>query len=508
MNPKLKEKTMESLSAVLPITGIVLFCSIFLVPMDLNVFVLFVVGAILLVFGMGFFQLGAEISMTPIGEGIGIQISKTQKSWLVVLITFIMGAIITVSEPDLQVLAGQVPSIKSIVLILAVAAGVGLFLALSIIRIRYKMSLSLLLIILYGVVIVLSFFVPKNFLAVAFDSGGVTTGPMTVPFIMSLGVGLASLRSDKNSASDSFGLVALSSVGPIIAVLILGCFFTPKEAVIEEKDYSYVSTTRDAVKVFVEELPLYIKEVLISLAPIVAVFIIFQLLTRRYQRVQLTRIGFGLTYTFIGLILFLCGVSVGFSPLGERLGTVLAVSEFKWCLVPLGMLIGFFIVKAEPAIQVLNHQVANVTDGAISVKAMNWSMSLGVAVSVGLAMLRVLTGLPIQWIVIPGYVIALVLSRFVPKMFVGIAFDSGGVASGPMTATFLLPMSRGVCKAIGGNLMTDAFGMVALVAMTPLIAIQIMGVIYRIKTKKAEKVVAPVVEIPDDSDFVVDLGED
>lgn len=508
MNPKLKEKTMESLSAVLPITGIVLFCSIFLVPMDLNVFVLFVVGAILLVFGMGFFQLGAEISMTPIGEGIGIQISKTQKSWLVVLITFIMGAIITVSEPDLQVLAGQVPSIKSIVLILAVAAGVGLFLALSVIRIRYKMSLSLLLIILYGVVIVLSFFVPKNFLAVAFDSGGVTTGPMTVPFIMALGVGLASLRSDKNSASDSFGLVALSSVGPIIAVLILGCFFTPKEAVIEEKDYSYVSTTRDAVKVFVEELPEYIKEVLISLAPIVAVFIIFQLLTRRYQRVQLTRIGFGLTYTFIGLILFLCGVSVGFSPLGERLGTVLAVSEFKWCLVPLGMLIGFFIVKAEPAIQVLNHQVANVTDGAISVKAMNWSMSLGVAVSVGLAMLRVLTGLPIQWIVIPGYVIALVLSRFVPKMFVGIAFDSGGVASGPMTATFLLPMSRGVCKAIGGNLMTDAFGMVALVAMTPLIAIQIMGVIYRIKTKKAEKVVAPVVEIPDDSDFVVDLGED
>lgn len=508
MTPKLKEKTMESLSAVLPITGIVLFCSIFLVPMDLNVFVLFVVGAILLVFGMGFFQLGAEISMTPIGEGIGIQISKTQKSWLVVLITFIMGAIITVSEPDLQVLAGQVPSIKSIVLILAVAAGVGLFLALSIIRIRYKMSLSLLLIILYGVVIVLSFFVPKNFLAVAFDSGGVTTGPMTVPFIMSLGVGLASLRSDKNSASDSFGLVALSSVGPIIAVLILGCFFTPKEAVIEEKDYSYVSTTRDAVKVFVEELPEYIKEVLISLAPIVAVFTIFQLLTRRYQRVQLTRIGFGLTYTFIGLILFLCGVSVGFSPLGERLGTVLAVSEFKWCLVPLGMLIGFFIVKAEPAIQVLNHQVANVTDGAISVKAMNWSMSLGVAVSVGLAMLRVLTGLPIQWIVIPGYVIALVLSRFVPKMFVGIAFDSGGVASGPMTATFLLPMSRGVCKAIGGNLMTDAFGMVALVAMTPLIAIQIMGVIYRIKTKKAEKVVAPVVEIPDDSDFVVDLGED
>lgn len=509
LNPKLKEKTMESLSAVLPITGIVLFCSVFLVPIDLNIFVLFVVGAIMLIFGMGFFQLGAEISMTPIGEGIGVQISKTQKSWLVVLITFIMGAIITVSEPDLQVLAGQVPSIDpSIVLILAVAGGVGLFLALSVIRIRYKMSLSLLLMILYGVVIILSFFIPKDFLAVAFDSGGVTTGPMNVPFIMSMGVGLASLRSDKNSASDSFGLVALSSVGPIIAVLILGCFFNPTEAVVKDADFSYVETTRQAVAVFVEHLPEYIKEVAISLAPILVVFVIFQLLTRRYQRVQLMRISFGLFYTFIGLILFLCGVNVGFSPLGERLGRVLAESEFKWALVPLGMLIGFFIVKAEPAIQVLNHQVANVTDGAISVKAMNWSMSIGVAVSVGLAMLRVLTGISIQWIVIPGYIIALVLSRFVPKMFVGIAFDSGGVASGPMTATFLLPMSRGVCNAIGGNLMTDAFGMVALVAMTPLIAIQIMGIIYRVKTKKAEKVVAPVVEIPDDSDFVVDLGED
>ncbi len=508
MNPKLKEKTMESLSAVLPITGIVLFCSIFLVPMDLNVFVLFIVGAIMLIFGMGFFQLGAEISMTPIGEGIGIQISKTQKSWLVVLITFIMGAIITISEPDLQVLAGQVPSIPNMALILAVAIGVGIFLAVSVIRIRYRMSLSLLLMILYGIVIVVSFFVPKDFLAVAFDSGGVTTGPMTVPFIMALGVGLASLRSDKNSASDSFGLVALSSVGPIIAVLILGCFFKPTDAIVESTDFTSVTTTRQAIIVFAKELPHFAKEVAVSLAPIVAVFIVFQLLTRRYQRVQLTRISFGIAYTFIGLVLFLCGVNIGFSPVGESLGYDIASSQFKWLLVPLGMLIGFFLVKAEPAIQVLNHQVANVTDGAISVKAMNRSMSIGVAVSVGLAMLRVLTGISIQWIVIPGYVIALVLSRFVPKMFVGIAFDSGGVASGPMTATFLLPMSIGVCNAVGGNLMTDAFGMVALVAMTPLIAIQIMGVIYRIKTKKAEKVVAPVVEIPDDSDFVVDLGED
>ena len=508
MTPKLKEKTMESLSAVLPITGIVLVLSIFLVPMDLSIFVMFIVGAIMLIFGMGFFQLGAEISMTPIGEGVGVQISKTQKSWLVLLMTFIMGAIITISEPDLQVLANQVPSVPNMALILAVAVGVGIFLALSVIRIRYKISLSRMLIVLYGIVIIVSFFVPKDFLAVAFDSGGVTTGPMTVPFIMALGVGLASLRSDKHSASDSFGLFALSSIGPIIAVLILGCFFKPDEANFTVAQVEAVSTTRDVILVFAKQLPHYAKEVAVSLLPIVAVFVLFQLLTRRYQRVQLTRISFGLVYTYLGLVLFLCGVNVGFSPVGSSLGAELAASQFKWLLVPVGMLIGFFIVKAEPAIQVLNHQVANVTDGAISVKSMNWSMSIGVAVSVGLAMLRVLTGISIQWIIIPGYVIALVMSRFVPKMFVGIAFDSGGVASGPMTATFLLPLSIGVCDAIGGNVMTDAFGMVALVALTPLIAIQIMGIVYQIKTKKNEKTAVQAAVLPEDSDFVVDLEEE
>ncbi len=506
MNPKLKEKTLESLSAVLPITGIVLFISVFLVPMELGNFVLFLVGAIMLIFGMGFFQLGAEIAMTPLGEGIGVQISKSKKLWIVLLIGFLMGAIITISEPDLQVLAQQVPSIPNSVLILIVAVGVGIFLALAILRIRYKISLSGMLIVLYAALIGASFFIPKEFLAVAFDSGGVTTGPMTVPFIMALGVGLASLRGDKNSASDSFGLVALSSVGPILAVLILGCFYKPTEALYSLADVETVITTRDVVVVFAKGIPLYAKEVLISLLPIVAVFVLFQIITRRYQIRQVKRIAFGIIYTYIGLVLFLCGVNIGFAPIGSSLGKELASMSFKFVLIPLGMLIGYYIVKAEPAIQVLNHQVANVTDGAISVKMMNRCMSIGVAASVGLAMLRVLTGLPIQWIIIPGYVVALVLSRFVPKIFVGIAFDSGGVASGPMTSTFLLPLSIGVCQAIGGNLMVDAFGVVALVALTPLIAIQLMGLVYQIKTKKQHNV-EQIVALPDDSDIVVELEE-
>ncbi len=505
MNVKLKEKIRESLSAVLPITGIVLMLSIFVIPMELGSVVMFLTGALMLIVGMGFFQLGAEMAMTPLGEGVGVQISKMKKLLTVLLTGFLMGVIITVSEPDLQVLAGQVPSVPNMVLIMTVAVGVGLFLALAIVRIRYKISLSMLLIVCYLALILVSMFVPKEFLAVAFDSGGVTTGPMTVPFIMAMGVGLASVRSDKNAANDSFGLVALSSVGPILAVLILGCFFKPTEAAYTLTDVATVVTTQDVARVFAQGLPLYAREVLLSLVPILWVFLIFQWLTHRYHGLQIKRIIVGFGYTYIGLVLFLCGANVGFAPVGAYLGKELAGLSLRWILVPIGALIGYYIVKAEPAIQVLNHQVEAVTNGAISVKMMNRCMQIGVAASVGLAMLRVLTGISIQWFVIPGYIIALVLSRLVPDIFIGIAFDSGGVASGPMTSTFLLPLSIGVCEALGGNLMTDAFGVVALVALTPLIAIQLMGLVYKLKTAKRTQTVPAA--IADDCDMIVDLEE-
>lgn len=504
MNPKLHEKIRESLASVLPITGIVLLITILMVPMDLGAISLFLTGSALLIVGMGLFQLGAEMAMTPIGEGIGVQISKTKRTFLILLIGFVMGVIITVSEPDLQVLAEQVPAVPNLILILTVAVGVGLFLAVAILRIRYRVNLSVLLIGLYVFLLILSFFIPGDFLAVAFDSGGVTTGPMTVPFIMAMGVGLASVRSDKNASSDSFGLVALSSVGPILAVLILGLFYRPTQADYTLDQLPSVLTTKDVALEFLSNLAHYAEEVALSLLPIVLILILFQLMSHRYQKRQLQRIGVGLVYTYLGLVLFLCGANVGFAPVGSLLGEQLAKQSQPWLLVPLGMLIGYFIVKAEPAIQVLNTQVETVTDGAISVKTMNRSMSIGVSVSVGLSMLRTLAGIPILWILLPGYVIALVLSRFVPKIFVGIAFDSGGVASGPMTSTFLLPLSIGACLAGGGNLMAEAFGVVALVALTPLIAIQVMGLVYRIKVGK-EEVIANRAPISYDVDVIVDL---
>lgn len=296
---------------------------------------------------------------------------------------------------------------------------------------------------------------------------------------------MVSVRGDRNASSDSFGLVALSSIGPVLAVMILGCFFHPQQAAYATLEVADVVTTRDLLWEFLTSMPPYVKEVFVSLLPVAAVFAVFQLASHRYQQRQVKRILIGFAYTYIGLVLFLCGVNVGFAPVGSFLGKEIGAAGWRWLLMPIGMLIGYYIVKAEPAIQVLNHQVEGVTNGAVSAKAMNRCLSIGVSVSVGLAMLRVLTGLPIYWIAIPGYIIALVFSRFVPKMFVGIAFDSGGVASGPMTTTFLIPLSIGACEAVGGNIMTDAFGVVALVALTPLIAVQIMGIQYQLVRKRS-----------------------
>ena len=509
MAPNLKEKIMESLAAVLHITGIVLALSILIVPLTTGAVMMFFVGAVLLIVGMGMFQLGAEMAMTPLGESIGAKISKSKKLITIAAIAFALGTLITIAEPDLQVLAEQIPSIPNNVIIWTVALGVGIFLAVAVIRIVKGFDLSILLMILYGILLVLSFFVPKDFLSVAFDSGGVTTGPITVPFIMAVGVGLSSIRSDKNASSDSFGLVSLASVGPILAVVVLGFFYDTGDGAYSTSAVKEVETMQDVVKAFFNELPHYYLEVGLSLLPIVGVFVLFQFIGHKSPRRVIIRSLIGFLYTYKGLVFFLCGVNVGFAPVGTMLGAGLGASDYKWLLIPIGMLIGYFIVKAEPAIQILNAQVQSVTNGAISAKSMNRCLSIGVAVSVGLAMLRVITGLSIQAIIIPGYLIALVMSKIVPKIFVGIAFDSGGVASGPMTSTFLLPLCIGACESLGNNVMMDAFGVIALVALTPLIAIQLMGVSYKIKLMKLRNTVEPVNLVPEiGDDDIVEIQED
>ena len=483
----LLEKLKESLGAVLPIIGIVLVLCFSIAPIPNSVLMTFVVGAVLLIIGMMFFTLGAEMAMTPMGERIGTKLTNTRKISVVIVLCFILGFIITISEPDLQVLAEQVPSIPNYTLIIAVATGVGIFLVAAVLRMLFGIPLAHMLLILYPIIFILASIVPQDFLTVAFDSGGVTTGPMTVPFIMALGIGFSAVRSDKHAENDSFGLVALCSVGPILAVLLLGLLYHPGESGYEQTMIVKTDNSVEMWQLFQEGLPYYMKEMLISLLPIILFFFIFQIVSLHLHKKTLVKIIIGIIYTYIGLVLFLTGVNVGFMPAGNYLGQVIAGLSYPWIIVPIGMLIGYFIVKAEPAVYVLTEQVEELTSGAISAKAMGMSLSIGVAFSLGLAMVRVLTGISILWFLLPGYAVALGLTFFVPKIFTAIAFDSGGVASGPMTATFLLPFSMGACEALGGNVVTDAFGVVAMVAMTPLITIQILGLIYQIQEQMKEK---------------------
>jgi MFS family permease len=491
MNKVLQEKIKEAFSSVLPITAIVLIASIILVPMSAGVIVMFLVGAALLIIGMGFFTLGADMAMMPMGEGIGAQLTKGQSVLLAVGVSFIMGLVITIAEPDLQVLALQLAeSLNPWVLIITVGIGVGLFLAIAVLRVLFGIPLRFLLLFLYTVTFGLGFYMLSAgdgaFIPVSFDSGGVTTGPITVPFMLAMCLGVASLRGDKSSKDDSFGFVALCSVGPILSVMVLGVInhitkVTPQipseEAIALIDKY----TDRDVVVQFIEHFPETIKEVAMALGAILVFFVIFQLITRRYKRHQLARIMIGFLYTFIGLVVFLTGVNVGFIPVGSLFGSKLGESELKWILVPLSMLIGYFIVAAEPAVHVLNKQVEEVSQGAITQKTMNTGLAVGMALALGITMVRILLGIPIMYILVPGYAFALILTFFVPKIFTGIAFDSGGVCSGPMTSTFLLPFAIGACAGSGGDTMRDAFGIVAMVAMTPLVVIQLLGLVYGIK---------------------------
>ena len=477
MKQGLSEKLREALSSVLPIILIVLILCFLFIPVSSGILLTFLTGGAMLIIGMMFFTLGAELSISPMGEMVGSQMTKTKKLWVIILLSLLLGFIITVSEPDLQVLAHLVPSIPNVVLIAAVAVGVGIFLVLALLRMLFRIALPPVLMGFYAVVFLLTLLVPKEYLCVAFDSGGVTTGPMTVPFIMALGVGISAIRSDHHAENDSFGIIALCSVGPVAAVLILGAIYGSSGSTYSMTMPENVADSVALWDLFQTGLPAFLKEIGVALLPIVAFFGIFQISVLRLTRARLVRILIGLVYTYIGLVLFLTGANVGFMPAGAYLGAQLASSGTPWLLIPVGMLMGYFIVKAEPAVYVLNKQVSEMTDGNISEKAMGVALSVGVAVSVGIGMIRVLTGISILYFLIPGYAIALAISFFVPKLYTAIAFDSGGVASGPMTAAFLVPLAQGACYAVGGNMVTDASGIVAMVAMTPLITIQFMGLL-------------------------------
>ncbi|MCR4962948.1 MAG: DUF1538 domain-containing protein [Firmicutes bacterium] len=471
----------------MPITLIVLVLCFSVAPVPNGVLVAFILGAVLLTLGMGLFTLGVDVAMTPIGIYVGSGVTKSRKLPLIIGGSFLIGTVITVSEPDLQVLAEQVPGIPKFTLIIAVALGVGIFLILAMLRILLQIKLSRLLLICYAAVFALAAVTPESFLAVAFDSGGVTTGPMTVPFIMALGVGAAAIRSDKGAQDDSFGLVALGSVGPVLAVMLLGLIFGAAQGEYTPPPIPDYADSRQVWQNFVSGFPIYFKEVALALSPILLFFALYQIFSLKLPRRQIIKLGVGLGYTFFGLVLFLTGVNMGFMAAGHYLGGEIAGQSHPWLLIPISMILGYFIVAAEPAVHVLTKQVVEITDGAITAKAMKTSLSIGVALSLALSMIRLLSGLSLWWFLIPGYFLALAATFFCPQIFTSIAFDSGGVASGPMTATFVMPFAIGACTALGRDVITQAFGVVSMVAMTPLLTIQALGLYYQWKQQQMRK---------------------
>ena len=502
----LREKLHEAVASTLPIILIVAVLCLFLVPVSADLMLAFVLGSVMLIAGMGLFTLGSDSSMTPIGNHLGAKMTKTRNLPLILSLSFVLGVAITVAEPDLTVLAGNVPHIDTTVLIITVSVGVGLFLVVSMLRILLAIQLRWLLLGFYAAVFLLAAFADADYLSVAFDSGGVTAGPMTVPFIMALGVGVASIRSDSNAEADSFGLVALCSIGPILAVMLLSFFYKAPGVELSSAAVSGFADTVSLGRGYLAAIPHYMAEVALALAPIAAIFLIFQLVSLHLRRLPFVKIVIGLVYTYVGLVLFLTGVNVGFSSLGTVLGGSLAAEGWtRYLLVPAAMLMGWYIISAEPAVHVLNRQVEEISAGAISARAMGLCLSIAIALANGLAMVRVLTGVSILWFLVPGYVIALALSFFVPQVFTAIAFDSGGVASGPMTATFMLPFAMGAAEAAGTSILTDAFGLVALVAMMPLITVQAMGAVYVLKTRGRES--AAVEELYGDEDIIELWGD-
>ena len=487
MKKLLHSKIKESLISVLPVTLIVIILNFTpLVNFSVNEIVVFSVSALFLILGIGFFTLGADVAMTPMGEYVGSGLTKSKNLNLLLVICFALGLLITIAEPDLTVLASQV---GSNLIIIFVGVGVGLFLILSILKIVFKKDLASMLIYFYMVLFALALLVlsvdATNFqlIPLSFDSGGVTTGPITVPFIMALGVGIASIIGGRNSSENSFGLVAMCSVGPILAVLILslvngGDIATPNVNgyMLADNIWAYALLT----------LLNTTKDVSVALGLVVAFFFMVNFIFLKLPKKKIIQILVGTAFTYVGLIIFLTAVHVGFMPIGFKMGQELASSS-PIVVTIIGFVLGLVVVLAEPAVHVLNKQVEEITHGTVSKKAMMIALSIGVGLSICLSVIRIIFGFSILYYLIPGYLISLGLSFFVPKIYTAIAFDSGGVASGPLTSTFILPFAIGVCVACGGNILSDAFGIVAMVAMTPLITIQLLGFTSIFRKKFSEK---------------------
>ena len=482
-------KFKEVLSSVIPITIIVLILNYTITPLELPVFIRFLVGAVFLIIGLTIFLIGVDVGITPIGNNMGGALAKTNKLWLVVIAGLILGFFISVAEPDLHILAGQVDSVSSGLIskgsiVVIVSIGIAVMLAIGLGRIVYNFPLYKLLTILYCIIFIFAFITSREFLAISFDASGATTGALTVPFILALAIGVSNLKKDsKASEKDSFGLVAIASTGAIISVMIMSIISKTDEIT---GNLEPAGISDSVFSPFIHEFIKVGPEIIIALLPILILFLIFQKKSFKLPKREVRKILFGVLFTFIGLVIFLVGVNAGFMDVGSVIGYSIATLDSKMYVILVGFILGVVTILAEPAVYVLTHQIEGVTSGYVKRSIVMFALAIGVGIAVALSVIRILIPeLQLWQYLLPGYIISIALSYFAPKLFVGIAFDSGGVASGPMTATFILAYTQGAAEAVeGANVLVDGFGVIAMVAMTPLIALQILGLIFKIKSRK------------------------
>lgn len=482
-------KFKEVLYSVLPITIIVLILNFTLTPIEPLLIIRFLIGAALIIIGLTTFLVGVDIGITPIGNSLGSSIAKVNKLWVVAVAGLFLGFFISVAEPDLHILAGQVDAVTSGLIakdsiVVIVSVGIAVMLALGLMRIVYNFPLYILLSILYIIIFLIALFTSPEFLAISFDASGATTGALTVPFILALAMGVSKLKKDsKSSEKDSFGLVAVASTGPIVTVMLMS-IISKSDKITGSLAQGIKSTS--IWEPFINKLPVIAGEVVLALLPIVVTFVLFQKISFKLSQRAVRKIFVGILFTFLGLVMFLVGVNAGFMDVGSAVGYSIASLDNKLYVVLLGFILGLVTILAEPAVNVLTHQIEDVTSGYVRRNAVLITLCIGVGAAVALSMIRILVSeLKLWQFLLPGYFVSLAMSFFVPKLFVGIGFDSGGVASGPMTATFILAYAGGVAEAIeGASVLVDGFGMIAMVAMTPIIAIQLLGFIFKLKSKK------------------------
>ena len=486
----IQSKFKEVIFSVLPITLLVVVLNFTLTPLEPNMMIRFLIGAALIIVGLTIFLTGVDIGITPIGNMMGGSLAKSNKIWIVVIVGLLLGFFISVAEPDLHILAGQVDAVSSgqitkLSIVMVVSVGIAVMVSFGLSRIVFNIPLHIVLAVIYAIILVISIFVSPEFLAISFDASGATTGALTVPFILALAAGVSKLKKDSaSSESDSFGLVGIASSGAIIGVAMM--------SVISGAERMTGSLPESAAAAdsllgpFLRMVPTLAWEVLLALAPVLVIFLVFNKVSLKVSKESMRKIFFGFVYAFLGLVIFLLGVNAGFMEVGSVVGYKLASMDSSFWVIFIGFVLGMVTILAEPAVYILNQQIEDVTSGYVKRKAVMASLAIGVALAVALSIVRIVVpGVQLWHYLLPGYIISIVMSFFVPQLFVGIAFDSGGVASGPMTATFILAYAQGVAEAVeGANVLVDGFGVIAMVAMTPLIALQILGLVFKMKSKK------------------------